>query len=308
MSRIPISLIIDDAGPVNTYHFHDLGHEHEFLVPPAFLREFIKICERTGIKGKFSVVPIPAGLGRIDQKISYVPQATRKAYLKLLKEKVQGRFSITPEILTHYLAYNPETCHCMHLCEDEYFSKLDAESISRYVGFALEILTSAGLSPSGVTSPWMCGLDNEVNYAKGIGMAFKRTLNKDKCFYFLHSRDKQIRPLVACDSKETGKVVSIPNNTFDAFWETQNPIPEKKAIRNAVNSIDKLLSADGRSGMILDHFHQENPIILISHWQSLFSDGRAIGLAGLELLATRINQVFGDTVEWVNFDELAARY
>ena len=68
MSKVPISLIIDDGGVVNMYHYHDLTHKHEQLVPPAFTMEFGNICRKHGVRGKFSVVPIPAGLGRLDKK------------------------------------------------------------------------------------------------------------------------------------------------------------------------------------------------------------------------------------------------
>ena len=35
MNKVPISLIIDDGGVVNTYSYHDLANYHEELVPPA---------------------------------------------------------------------------------------------------------------------------------------------------------------------------------------------------------------------------------------------------------------------------------
>ena len=41
MSKIPVSLIIDDGGVVNMYHYHDLTHKHEQLVPPAFTMELV---------------------------------------------------------------------------------------------------------------------------------------------------------------------------------------------------------------------------------------------------------------------------
>ena len=85
--------------------------------------------------------------------------------------QIQPRFSITPEVLTHYRAYDLKNGSCKHVFEDVWFSSLSAEEIADYVGLALTILSRVGLDPQGMTSPWRCGIDNEDNYAAGIGMA-----------------------------------------------------------------------------------------------------------------------------------------
>lgn len=305
MDKVPVSLIIDDSGPVNMFHFHQLEIKHELLVPPAFLKRFATLCQRLGIKGKFSMVPMPAGLGRLDGKLAQVPPSYVKNYISIVKEEIEPIFSITPEILTHYLAYDMKTGRFMHICEDTLFSKLNAEEIAEYVGLALEILGNVGLNPTGVTSPWLCGIDNEDNYARGIGMAFRKVKNVSKCFYFLHCRDEVNKPTLMCDTPETGRVISIPDNTFDAFWATQKPVHTHIAVKNARTKIDELLSNDGKTGLIRKLFEQKLPITLISHWQSLFSDGRGIGLQGLETLVNRINNIFGDSIQWMTFEELA---
>ena len=305
MNTIPASLIIDDGGPVNMFHFHDLKTFHELLVPPAFAAEFAAVCSRCGIKGKFSVVPMPAGLGRLDEKVSQVPDGNIREYAEIIREQIQPRFSITPEVLTHYRAYDLKTGNCLHVFEDVYFSALSAEEIADYVGLALTILSRIRLDPAGMTSPWRCGIDHEENYAAGIGMAFRKVMHQDRCFYFLHSGDDFKKPVLMCDSEKTGKVVSIPNNTFDAFWDTQNPADARTAAENARKKIDRLLAPDGRSGLVRDLYEQGLPISLISHWQSLYSDGRGIGLKGLEELAGRINKIFGNQVEWLTFSELS---
>ena len=73
--------------------------------------------------------------------------------------------------------------------------------------------------------------------------------------------------------------------------------------------LDKLhlLSPDGKTGELRVLFEAGEPLIFITHWQSLFSDGRGIGIEGLEFLLERIGKVFGSQVEWLSFSELAAR-
>ncbi|MBR2372766.1 MAG: hypothetical protein IKA87_00890 [Lentisphaeria bacterium] len=307
MSKIPISLIIDDAGPVNMFHFHDLGGKHDLIVPPAFALHFGKICRQYGVKGKFSVVPIPGGLGRLDQpsKVNRVSPEHIEAFVNITKEYILPNFSITSEILTHFQAWDLQRCSNTHLNEDKFVSNASAETIAEYVALSIEILNNMGLDPKGVTSPWATGIDNEENYAKGIGMAFKRALGKDKCFYFLHSRDELKHPVIMYDTPETGKVVSIPNNSEDAFWGTQNPRSFDAARQSAKEKIDSLISEDGRSGKLRELFEENAPLIMISHWQSLYSDGRGIGIEGFEYLIQRVNRVFGSQVEWMNFEELA---
>jgi hypothetical protein len=307
MTTVPVSLNIDDGSPVNTFFFHDLGHRHELLTSPALFSGFAKICERHGIKGKFSVLPMPCGLGPLNGEVHLLPKRNQNLFLKTVRERIQPRFSITPELLTHFQAYNPQTDRLRHICEDEFVSRANAEEIAEYIRLGLRILTAVGLNPTGVTSPLRTGLDNEDNYAKGIGMAYRRELGRDRCFYFLHSRDELNRPKVMCDSEETGRVVSVPVNCFDPFWETQLPATEAAARRKARQNIDALLSPDGRTGKVRELFEAGLPITLITHCQSLFSDGRFVGLDGLDELAGRINRVFGRQVEWVSFAELAGQ-
>ena len=307
MSKLPISLIIDDAGPVNMFHFHDLGRKHDMLVPPAFALHFGKICRSLGVKGKFSVVPCPAGLGRLDRpdQVNGVEPDTIEAFVQTVKEYISPNFSITPEILTHYLALDLNTLRNSHKCEDAFVSTASAEAIAEYVSVSIEILNNLGLDPKGVSSPWATGIDNEENYAKGIGMAFKRTLNKDKCFYFLHSRGELKRPKLMFDTPETGRVISIPNNSPDPFWTTQRPASYSEARQNAREMIDSLISEDGRTGKLRELYEENAPLIMITHWQSLYSDGRGIGIEGFEYLMQRINRIFGETTEWMTFEELA---
>ncbi|MBE6368436.1 MAG: hypothetical protein E7052_11115 [Lentisphaerae bacterium] len=310
MSKVPISLIIDDGGVVNTYFFHDLRHKHELLIPPAFAILFGKICAQYGVRGKYSVVPIPCGLGRLDEpeNVNMVPSGNIEAFIKYAKEYIAPRFSITPELLTHLLAWDLQRGGKVHYCEDTYISRLNAAEIADYISLGLQILDKIGLTPSGASSPWRTGIDNEEEYAKGIGMAFKRTLNRDRTFYFLHSMDHIKRPRVMCDSPETGKVVNIPNRTIDPFWGGHNPNTNAEAIALIRRGIDTLLSEDGKSGLLRENYEEGNPLVMLTHWTSLYSDGRALGLEGFEHLLQRINKVFGNQVEWVNFEELASMY
>ena len=307
MAKVPISLIIDDGSPVNLYYFHDLMREHELIVPIEQVLRFASICKKNGVRGKFSVVPMPCNLGRLDKGLSHCPWEHVQQFIKAVRENVAPMFSLTPEIISHYWAFDVKTERVLDVREDIYFSTLTAEQIADYVSYAIKILCNVDLIPEGVTSPWMTGIDNEQNYAEGIGMAFKRTLNKDQTFYFLHNQATIKAPIVMCNSPETGKVVSIPRDFPDVFWPGNNPGNDEEAKRKIKNGIDGIISEDGRSGQFVNLLDAGRPIVFITHWQSLFSDGRFYGLDGFEVLMERVTRYFGDKVEWLTFKEIAER-
>lgn len=303
---LTFSLNIDDGAPVNLYCYHDFTHHHEKIIPASFVRKFGSVTRKYGARGKFSVVPVPACLGRLDEKICCLTPREQKSFIKAVHDHVMPDFSLTPEILTHFLAWNDKYKSVHHLCEDKFFSNLSTLEVAEYVSLALQILDNVGLTPDGVTSPWATGLDNEVNYAAGIGIAFRKVLNRDHCFYFLHCSDEVERPTLVYKSDKTGRVVTIPANTDDPFWGTQYPATAKQAVLNAKCGIDCLLSENGKRGRIRDLVEKGDPVVILSHWQSLFSEGRAIGLEGLNELLKRIEKVFGKEVEWKTFAEIEA--
>ena len=308
MAKTPISLIIDDGSPVNLYYFPDLMREHELIVPIEQVLRFASICKKNGVRGKFTVVPMPCNLGRLDKGLSHCPWEHVQQFIKAVRENIAPMFSLTPEIISHYWAFDVKTERVLDVREDIYFSTLTAEQIADYVSYAIKILCNVDLIPEGVTSPWMTGIDNEQNYAEGIGMAFKRTLNKERTFYFLHNQATIKAPIVMCNSPETGKVVSIPRDFPDVFWPGNNPGHDAEVKRKIKEGIDSIISEDGHSGQFVNLLDAERPLVFIAHWQSLFSDGRFYGLDGFEALMQRVTRYFGDKVEWLSFKEIAERY
>lgn len=84
--RVPVSFIIDDStclvnlnkfampqfdaafqGANATYHRDWQSWPDE--IPDAFVRKFGEWCADKGVKGKFSVVPYPACVGRLDREL-----------------------------------------------------------------------------------------------------------------------------------------------------------------------------------------------------------------------------------------------
>lgn len=98
--RVPLSLILDDGAPINAAYFMHPEEEHEALIPNSFTDQFAAICEARGVLGKYSVLPMPSGAGRIDHSLSYVSDEDLADYIDIVRSRLAGRFDITPEILT----------------------------------------------------------------------------------------------------------------------------------------------------------------------------------------------------------------
>ena len=306
---IPISLLVDDGAPVNPMYFHDPPYPHQLLMPNALARDFADLCAQYGVRGKFSVLPMPCCLGAIDEKLNRVPQRHLTEFLKIVRERIAPRFDITPEILTHLAAYRL-TGGFQHLYEDEWVARATVEELTEYIALALEILRDVGLPANGVTSPWNTGKSNEAVYAQAIGAAQWRVHGRHRTWYFLHCLgDAEPRgPSLSCRNPETGQVVmSVPATTSDPFWDTQRPMANtKREARAAAKAgVDRLLNQSGKDGRIPDIIGQNCPVTILTHWQSLYSDGTGAGLWGLEQLLARLQKRYGSELAWMTCSELA---
>jgi hypothetical protein len=74
------------------------------------------------------------------------------------------------------------------------------------------------------------------------------------------------------------------------------------------DGIDRLVSPDGKTGRIRELIETGYPVVVVTHWQSLYTQGTGLGLEGLASLAERMQKVFGSTIEWVPCFEMARRF
>ena len=306
---ITMSLLVDDGAPVNPMFFHDPPYAHPLLISNALARDFADLCEEYGVRGKFSVLPMPCCLGSIDDKLNHVPRRHLTGFLKIVRERIAPRFDITPEILTHLAAYSLKGGF-HHLYEDEWVAGASVEEMTDYIELALQILREVGLPANGVTSPWTAGDRNELDYARAIGDAQWRVHRRAVAWYFLHllGAGPASGPSVTYRNPATGqKVVSIPATTNDPFWDTQRPTAATQRTGRAVAraGVDAFLSADGRHGRIPEVIGQGVPVTILTHWPSLYSDGTCAGLWGLERLLRRLRKRYGDDLAWATCSQLA---
>jgi len=157
-----------------------------------------------------------------------------------------------------------------------------------------------------VTSPWRCGIEREAEYAAAISAAFEQELGQKDAWYFLHcfAGEPDILPHVR--TMENGRrIVSIGATFDDGFWQTIDSTDVSEAYISHI--ADQYLTEDGQHGSILDMLSGKGWPVLLTHWQSLYSNGLYTGVKALALVGQRIQKHLLDQVEWVDFTQLMQR-
>ncbi len=307
--KIPFSLIIDDGSPVDPLFYEIPGYETPLLVPHEFTTRVADTMERFDLHGKMTLIPMPSCLGRIDQSLKRVPPDHLQGFLKIVRERIAPRFDITPEFITHLNAYNLKTGRFQHIYEDVWISRAPIEEVVDYFVLAFTILKNVGINSTGLTSPWDSGNDVEKKYAQALGEAQSKVWGRDLAWYFLWSVNWGQPRRLSIEYQDPSRhqnVVSIPANAPDVFWSMDLPtLAERKQFIKS--NIDRLVSEDGRTGRIRELIAGGYPVMLLTHWQSLYTQGTGLGLEGLQSLMERIQKVFGNTFEWVSCSERAKR-
>jgi len=315
--KTPITLMIDDGGPVDQMYYMHPGYETPLVIPLEFCQRFAGILEKYEVHGKMTVLPMQSCLGRLDQSLKMVPQKHLESFLQIVRDRVATRLDITPEFLTHLYSWNLKATNFdlnqdagyTHFFEDTWISAAPPAEVAEYFTLAFTILKNVGINSTGMTSPWSAGIDAESKYARAVSDAQWGSLGRATTWYFLHDSEwgppQQITIGYQTPSLDR-VVVSIPGNFPDIFWSMD--VPREQRAKFVRDNIDKMLSPDGRTGRIRDLLESGHPLTLLTHWQSLWTQGTQLGLDGLSALLQRIQSVLGGSIEWVACSELAERY
>ena len=311
--KVPVSLIIDDSAPIVSVYYAHAGSrttsDGRPLIPRYSNELFFRFCsvvQQRGIKGKFSVVPMPANKGDLIRGLDGVSPAELQEWIDGVKARLLPAFSVGPEMLTHNLAVDLSTGKDLPMNERDWASVQTRATLTPYIAKALSLLKQAGFAPLGVTSPWDFGIEVEDEYQSAISAAVEQVTGSKKAWFFLRGlRDRpNAKPWVALE-EEGRTLVSIPATLRDRFWQTLNtPRTDDGFVRSTV---DQLISEDGTKGEILDVLNSGGYPILITHWQSLMSNGSGVGIRMLDETARRINNTLSHRVEWMSFEQLLDR-
>ena len=201
LDRVPLSIIFDDSTVlVNLNYFflrdrtiaegrpqrwEDVPVAH----PTSFTREFAEWCLASGVRGKFSIVPCPAALGRIDEGLPLFSKAQQDEWLTMCREVIVPAFDITPEMLTHTFVLDPKTLQPLpsRIWEQYEWATLpedQEELVTEYIAQACRILVAVGLTPQGVTSPGGFGGRTLPFYAHCAGEAVRQGHGQPRALLF----------------------------------------------------------------------------------------------------------------------------
>lgn len=279
LDRIPICLIIDDSAPlVNLNYFwlrdriKQTGEMQRWedipaVIPESFTREFGEWCAENGVKGKYSVVPCPAGLGRIDEGLPLYGKEQIDSWLDMCREVYMPNFDITPEMLTHSFVLDLKTLKPVDPPMWEQFEWAefhDLELIVEYIKLSCKILDNVGLTPPGVTSPGGFGHKCLDLYAKAAGIAVREVTGKKTPYFFqrvITDVNKLSVPVWHIDRDAVtavGEIIACAGD-WTGSWTGYGEV-----------SVDKYITEDLKAGKLAEAIDAGAPCVMVSHWQGFY--------------------------------------
>ena len=317
LDRVPLSIIFDDSTVLvnlNYFFMRDRNlvdrenrrwQDVPVVHPESFVREFAEWCLEHGVRGKYSVVPCPAALGRIDEGLPLFSKAQQESWLQMCREIITPAYDITPEMITHTVVVDPKTCKPLEsgIWEQYDWNNLPVdqeELVIDYITTACQILENVGLTPEGVTSPG--GFGNPLDfYAKVVGIAAREVTGNPTPYFFKRvSADGSVETPVWYADRETGTAVGeIIASTGDwtGSWTGYGEV-----------NVDKYISADLQGGRLPAVIDAGDPAVLISHWQGFYglhNDDRR-GFNAFKTVVRRLKErdPNGERTQWRKCSEI----
>ena len=317
LDRVPLSIIFDDSTVLvnlNYFFMRDRNlvdgenrrwQDVPVVHPESFVREFAEWCLEHGVRGKFSVVPCPAALGRVDEGLPLFSKAQQESWLQMCREVITPAYDITPEMITHTVVVDPKTCKPLEtgIWEQYDWNNLPVdqeELVIDYITTACQILENVGLTPEGVTSPG--GFGNPLDfYAKVVGIAAREVTGNPTPYFFKRvSADGPVEIPVWYADRETGTAVGeIIASTGDwtGSWTGYGEV-----------NVDKYISADLQGGRLPAVIDAGDPGVLISHWQGFYglhNDDRR-GFNAFKTVVRRLKErdPNGERTQWRKCSEI----
>jgi len=324
-TRVPVGIIIDDstclvnlnrfampqfdaafAGENPAYHkaWRDWPHE----IPDSFVRKFGEWAITNGVKGKYSIVPFPACVGRVDRMLPGWTARELSESLELVRTLIMPHWDIHPEMVTHTRVIDTKTGHpfpdhTLRFMENwDWTTGRSVDEIGSYLAYALRILKDAGLTCEGITTPGGFGNRALPQLAEGTLQAVREVFGAPVPHYFRHLFDqgeKSVAPRVEYASglatPDPRCVVSIIGCTGDwtGGWDCSPPA-----------GADKFITEDLKSGRMVEVIERGEPALMLAHWTGVYWNGEELGFRILQEVVRRLHARF-DHLVWMKLSEVA---
>ena len=325
--RVPISLIIDDSTCLVNLNrfaipqfaaawggrqtFPQPWREWPQEIPDAFVRKFGEWCAAHGVKGKYSIVPYPACVGRIDRVLPGWTAEALDASLELVRTLMLPSWDIHPEMVTHTWVIDTRTGHpyperSLRYQENwEWTDGKSVDEIADYTRYALQILKNAGLPCEGVTTPGGFGIHALPELAQATLEACRDVFGAEIPHYFRHiyaEGDRSVAPQVeyasGLDGPDPRCVVSIIGCTGDwtGGWDCSRR-----------GDADRFITADLAQGRMVEVIDRGEPALMVCHWTGIYFNGEEVGFRTFQEVVRRLHARY-DHLIWMKLSEIARNW
>jgi len=323
--RVPVGLIIDDSTClVNLNRFampqfdeahggknpvyHRNWREWPVEIPDAFVRKFGEWCAAHGVKGKYSIVPYPACVGRLDRVLPGWTARELRESIELVRTLMTPNWDIHPEMVTHTRVIDTKTGHPFPDVSLKFMENWDwttgksVDEIADYQAYALRILKNVGLSCEGITTPGGYGNRARPQLARATLQAVRDVFGSEIPHYFrdLHDGgDQSVSPRVelasGLETSDPRCVVSVLGCTGDWTGGWDNTPPE---------GADRFITADLQRGRMVEVIQRGEPALMVCHWTGIHWNGQELGFKILQEVVRRLHARF-DNLLWMKLSEVA---
>jgi hypothetical protein len=323
-NRVPVGLIIDDStclvnlnrfampqfnaawgGQRNVYHRNWKDWPAE--IPDTFVRKFGEWCGEHGVKGKYSIVPFPACVGRLDLEVPGWSRKEIKDSIKLVQDLMMPNWDIHPEMVTHTRVIDLKTGHPFpeigpKTMENwEFTTGKSADEIAAYQAYALQILKNIDLPCEGLTTPGGYGNHARPQLAQASLDSVRSVFKAEIPHYFRHlyTDDTSVVPRVELASglktSDPKCVVSVIGCTGDwtGGWDNTEPA-----------GVDKFITADLQNGRMVEVITKGEPAMMVCHWTGIHWNGEEKGFKVFQEVVRRLHARF-DNLIWMKLSELS---
>lgn len=324
-ARVPVGLIIDDSTclvNLNRFAVPQFAHvqgrlshhaqlpwrEWPVEIPDSFVRKFGEWAQQTGVKGKYSIVPYPACVGRLDRMLPGWTVKELEDSIELVRTLMMPNWDIHPEMVTHTRVIDLKTGHPHPEFTSKFMENWDwsvdrsADEMTAYMTYALGILKNIGLKCEGITTPGGFGSKARPQLAQATLQSVRDVFGAEVPHYFrdvIAEGTQSVAPLVqnaaGLDGSDPRCVVHIIACTGDwtGGWDATEP-----------GGVDKFITADGSAGRMVDIITRGEPAMMLAHWTGIYHNGKELGFTIMQEVVKRLHAKY-DNLHWMKLGGLA---
>jgi hypothetical protein len=224
----------------------------------------------------------------------------------MCRESIAPAFDITPEMITHTVVVDPDTCQPV---EPQIWEQYDwqalpvdePERIQRYIASACRILDNVGLTPEGVTSPGGFGGQTLDFYARMAGLGIRQVTDNPTPYFFQRiSAEGSVESPAWHVDREAGTAVGeivACTGDWTGSWTGYGEV-----------NVDRYITADLQGGRLPEVIRAGDPTVLCSHWQGFYglhNDDRR-GFRALKTVVRRLKALdpHGEHTRWRKVSEI----